>query len=249
MQEIPSSIVGQFSDAFAGKNRGFSGREITEYFRQYSNLITQYDELGMKPTRADLFAGSVGALPPKFQYYSLNDLTFFEYKSKYPYPPPEKRERLREALHNLASKTPIGLSFSRIREAVFREDWITCQTRLLSNPAAAITSARTMLETLLKTIISERGATPNSSGDLGSLVKQAEDVLGFRRGERQEEHQVFSGLAGVITGISSISNKAGDRHGTIGGKTIDDPYFSNLCINAAGTIGLAFIEMHLFSSK
>lgn len=248
MQRIPPELVDRFANAFAGPNSGFSGREITDHFRKYSNLITPYDEYNIKPTRAELFSSAVGSLPANLQYYSLNDLTFFEYESKYRYPSAQERTTLREALHNLISPSPIGLSFSRIRETAFREDWVTCQTRLIfTNPPAAITAARTLLETLLKTIISERGGEPDASGNLGHLLKQVEALLGFERGERQAEHQVFSGLASVVTGLSAISNIAGDRHGTIGGKTIDDPYFANLCINAAGTVGLAFIEMHLFS--
>lgn len=123
------------------------------------------------------------------------------------------------------------------------------QSRVHSNPSAAITASRTMLEALLKTIITERGEPPDTSGDLGKLFKQAQKCVRFDSVKQKAEHMVFSGMASVINGIATISNEAGDRHGTVGGKSIEDPYFANLTLNAAGTIGLAFIEMHLLTPK
>lgn len=246
MQPVPRNIVDKFGVAFAGAKVGFSAKEITEYFTRYSNLVKPYDHYGVNPTRVQLFVESVYALVPKHQYYALNDLTFIVHTSKYDYPSEAKRTELRNELHNYISTTPIGLTFSNIRETAFREDWVTCQSRIQTSPSAAITSSRTLLETLLKTIVSERGGTPETS-DLNRLIKQTEDILGFERGNQQAEHQVFAGLAGIINGLATISNIAGDRHGMIGGKSIEDPYLANLCVNAAGTIGLAFIEMHLFN--
>lgn len=121
------------------------------------------------------------------------------------------------------------------------------QSRIETNPAASITASRTMVETALKTIIAERGDTPDQSGELGKLVKQAQDVLKFDRAQSQPEHQLHSGMANIIQGLSAISNSAGDRHGLVLGKSLNDPSLARLCLNAAGTIGLFFIELHLFS--
>lgn len=248
MQPIPRALVDSFADAYAGRNVGFSAAEIIEYFQRYSNLIKTVDHYAMNPTRRQLFIESVYSLPPKLQYYSLNDLTWFVYDSKYQYPSEEERTALRNNLHNFISTDPIGLGFSSIRETAFREDWITCYSRLLNNPASCITASRTMLESILRTIISERGEGPACSGDLGKLIRQAQDVLGFNREDRQAEHQILQGLASVINGLCSISNAAGDRHGLIEGDTIDDPYYAQLCMNSAGLIGLAFIQTHLLNN-
>jgi len=249
MQPIPRTLADKFAKAFADQKVGFSAKEITDYFTKYSNLVRPYDHYGMNPTRLQLFIDAVYALPPKQQYYALNDLSFIEYKSKYAYPSEAVRLKLREELHTFISPTPIGLGYSKVRETAFREDWVVAQSRVYTNPAAAITAGRTMLETLLKTIVTERGQTPHGDGNLSKLMKQAENVLGFDSATQQEEHMVFTGLASVINGIATLSNDAGDRHGTISGKSIDDPYFANLVINAAGTLGLAFIEMHMFNQS
>lgn len=248
MQSIPRVLVDKFASEFAGVRLGFSARQITDYFQRYSNLVRPFDHFAFNPSRRQLFIESVYSLPPKLQYYSLNDLIWNEYESRYPYPSNEIRNNLRKDLHNFISPNPIGLMFSSISESAFREDWITCYTKLQNNPASCITSSRTMLETILRTIVSDRGETPDTSGELHRLLRQVEDVLGFNRQNRQAEHQILQGLKSVIYGLSSISNEAGDRHGLIGGDSIDNPYYAQLCMNAAGTIGLAFIEMHLLNN-
>jgi hypothetical protein len=102
-----------------------------------------------------------------------------------------------------------------------------------------------MLETLMHTILSERGLTADTSGDLGRLFKQTQMALNFKRAERSEEHQILSGLVSVVNGVAAVSNQAGDRHGLAMGTTITDAYVANLCINASGSLGLALIELHL----
>lgn len=147
MQPIPRVLADKFAIAFAGERIGFSAQQITEYFSTYSNLVRPHDHYAMNPTRKQLFVESVYSLPPRQQYYSLNDLSFYERPSRYSYPSEDKRRQLREELHTFISPTPIGLGFSVIRETAFREDWMTAQSRVENNPSAAITAARTMLET------------------------------------------------------------------------------------------------------
>jgi len=248
MQPVNRTIVEKFADAFAGsRSIGFSAKEITEYFCKYSNYVKPFDHYGFIPKRSDLFIESVYALQPKQQYYALNDLAFIVRKTKYAYPDEEVRKRLLEELHCSISLDPIGLRFSQLRETAFREDWVTALSRIDAEPSAAITAGRTMLETILKTIIKERKYEPDTSGDLGRLLKQAQDTLGFNRAERQPEHQILRGFISIISGICSISNLAGDRHGTIMGKSISDPYIAQLVVNSAGIVGITFIELHLFN--
>jgi len=170
MQSVPRNLVDRFAEAFAGNRIGFSAREITENFSQYSNQVKPFDHYGMNPTRKQLFIESVYALNPKQQYYALNDLCWEEKPSRYEYPNENQRLELREQLHNFISPDPIGLRFSAIREPAFREDWASCVTRLPNDPASAITAARTLLETLLKTVVTERGGQPDQSGSISKVA-------------------------------------------------------------------------------
>lgn len=248
MQPVNRIIVEKFANEFSGyRNVGFSAKEITEYFSHYSNYVKPYDHYGISLKRSELFIESVYALRPKQQYYALNDLAVIFRKTRYKYPSEDVRRKLLEELHCSISPDPIGLRYSQIRETAFREDWVTAISRIDAEPSAAITAGRTMVETILKTIIKERKGEPDSSGDLGKLIRQTQDILNFNRAEKQAEHQILSGLSSIITGICNISNEAGDRHGTIMGKSISDPYIAQMVINSAGVLGILFIDMHLFS--
>jgi hypothetical protein len=119
--------------------------------------------------------------------------------------------------------------------------------RLSTNPAAAVTAARTLLETVFKTIISERGGIPDTSGDLARLMRQVQEAVGFLRPENQSEHQIVQGLATVIGGVAAISNVAGDRHGTVERVSLQDKHLAVLCVHSCGAVGLSFIEKHLFA--
>jgi hypothetical protein len=247
IEYIPRAIAERFADAFAGEKKGFSAKEISEYFLRYSNLVKHIDFYGVNPTRHDLFLDSLYSLEPKLQYYALNDLTCQVYTSKYTYPDDAVREVLRSDLHTFISPNPLGLRISRLRESAYRTDWIEASSKTASDPPGAITSARTMLETTLKTILAERKKTDDSSGNLGRLIRKVEEELGITPKDRPAEHQIISGIASLINGICTLSNVAGDRHGTIGGRTIDDPILAELCVYICGTIGIFFIELHLMT--
>ena len=247
VEHVPRALAEKFAFAFAGDKIGFSAREISDYFTGYSNLVKHMDHYGFTPKRSELFIESLYSLAPKQQYYALNDLTFFERKSKYSYPSDQLRQSLREDLHTFISPNPIGLGYSKIRESAFRTDWIEAHRGVALSPAEAITASRRLLETTLKTILDERQETPADKGDLGKLIKQAESALGFVAKEHQWEHQVLLGLASVVGGISALSNESGGRHGTVGGVEIENSAIADLCVNACGTIGLFFIELHLLT--
>lgn len=185
-------------------------------------------------------------LLPKEQYYALTDLCLNPPHMKYSIPDEEERKKLMVELHSYYSITPIALAFSILREHVFREDWYIAYNRIEENPASAITEARTLLETVFKTIISERSMTPDNSGDILKLLKEAENVLNFNKTTNQQEHQILSGLAGVINGVAGLSNNNGDRHGLVQGKEITSKEVASLVVNACGTIGIFFIKLHLF---
>ena len=209
-------------------------------------MVKPYDHYGFTPKRFELFIESLYSLLPKDQYYALTDLCVNPPKMKYEIPSEETRRKLLFQLHSYLNPNMIGLAFSELREHIFRQEWFTAYSRIIPSPSSAITAARTLLETTFKTIIKERGYEPDTSGDLSRLLKQVEEVLDFRGAEIQEEHRILSGLVNIINGVSGLSNRAGDRHGTIGGLEIDDPKIAKLVVNACGTVGLFFIELHLF---
>ena len=248
MESINSVVVNNFALNFAGDGIGFSAKEIIDFFCEYSDNIKPLELYNFKPKRSDLFVESLFQLRPKEQYYALVDLASCEHKSKYPYPSIDIRKKLLEELHSRVSTDPLGIQISQLKEIEYRRAWLKAINRVNINPSASITAARTMLETVFKTIIKERGYLPDTSGNLGKLLKQTELILNFNNANFSSEHQILSGFISIINGVSSVSNNAGDRHGTVMGKELDDPLIANLIINSVGTICITFIELHLLTS-
>jgi hypothetical protein len=110
------------------------------------------------------------------------------------------RDHLRARLHSNLAIEPLGLAFC----SEFRKKWMTAYTRLSANPASAVTAARPRLETVFKTIVSERDGTPDDSGNLQRLLNQAQEAVGFvrRNPANQSEHPILQGLTGVIGGVA-----------------------------------------------
>lgn len=245
MEAIPRTLADQFASAFAGDKRGFSAKQVTDFFIGYSRSVKPFEHYGINPTRYDLFIETVFQLLSKQQYYALTDLCLTPPAMKYAVPDQDCRDQLLESLHSYLNPNPIGLRFSKLREHTFRRDWYDAYGRMTRNPASSITAARTMLETVFKTIVSERGSIPDNSGELAKLMKQTQDVLKFDRADKQELHRIQQGLTNVIHGIAGLSNAAGDRHGLVDGEELDDLSVTGFVLNAAGTVGLYFIEVHL----
>lgn len=246
MQSVSTNIINHYASVFAGDKMGFSLKEIYSYFLKYSYAVKAPGQYSFNPSRQQLFINSVKNLSPKEQYYSLTDLCINTVVMKYKIPPPEICHNLMSLLHMGLNFNPIGLKFSKLREHIYRKQWYTAVNEIKENPGSAISMARTLLETIFKTIITERDDIPDNSGDISVLLKQTEGILGFNKKENQEEHRIFLGLANIINGIAGLSNKSGIRHGTIFGIEIDNPSVAELVVNASGTVGIMFIELHLF---
>lgn len=80
----------------------------------------------------------------------------------------------------------------------------------------AITNARSLLEAVLQQL--EQSLDPSSpsyDGDLPKLYKRVQKLLNLDPGRPdidQSLRQVLSGFISIIQGLSSLSNKMGDRH-------------------------------------
>jgi hypothetical protein len=251
MHTIPRSIVEKFAEAFTGTHQGLSGQEITDFFQQYDMSVRSYDHYGFKPARFELFIESLYVLPTNEQYFALTDLCNNPPASKtkrYAIPSQQDLQNLKALLHNHLSVKPVGLSISLLNSKAIREAWLEANSRIPHSPSSAITSARTLLETTCSTILTERSQTPDASGDLSRLYKQCRQILGVdaQQSDGQALHQMLGGMTNVVNGIAGLSNMAGDRHGLPQGIKLDDPILAMTSVNAAGTICLFLVHIHLF---
>ena len=143
--------------------------------------------------------------------------------------------------------SPLSVALSVLSLRGIREQWWTASSRLPEQPAAAITAARALVESVCKTILIERDHTPDDSGDLHTLFKQTRKVLGLHTGQQltKSVNETISGLISVVNGLSSLSNAAGDRHGLEHGFKLDDFGVASVAVHAAGVVACTLAMAHM----
>ena len=99
----------------------------------------------------------------------------------------------------------------------------------------AITNVRSLVEAFQEEIIRRSGAgVPKYEGDLLKLYKKTKQVLNLDPSEQPSDilKQVLTGLNSIVSGLSGMSNKMGDRHS----RTYKPSrHHAKLAINAAFT--------------
>ncbi len=84
----------------------------------------------------------------------------------------------------------------------------------------AVTNSRTLLETLLKTILEKQSIEISSNDDLIKLYKKVSNFLHLDPIDYKEEYfkKILSGFFSIVQGISEIRNQHSDSHGKSKGK-------------------------------
>jgi hypothetical protein len=125
--------------------------------------------------------------------------------------------------------------------------WHKAGDRVITDPDGALTSARTLLETVCIHILENKTGDYPKDGDLQKLYKATAKVL--RLSPEQQTEQMFkavlSGCTAVANGLAGLRNEFGDSHG----KGVHDPQVlsrhARLAVNAAGTVALFLVESYL----
>ncbi len=122
--------------------------------------------------------------------------------------------------------------------------WEKALQRRSTDPEGAITSARTLLETVCKRILDEQRISYNDSDELPALYHNAANTLNLAPSQHTEESfRAILGSAQQIVGrLGSLRNKIGDAHGK-GGKPIKPlARHAALAVNMAGTMATFLVE-------
>ncbi len=117
-----------------------------------------------------------------------------------------------------------------------------------SDPAQAIGSAKELVETVAKLVLSHYSIDPNQYTTLPKLVKEAmkclnlsiNNISGDTRGAGSMR-QVVAGLGQVVGGIAELRNLYGTGHGREELRTVD-PRHARLVVGAAATLCAFLLE-------
>lgn len=121
--------------------------------------------------------------------------------------------------------------------------WQEALTRRASDPRAAITSARTLLEDTCKWILHEANETFKDDDDLPALYRRLAKVLKLAPDDHTEQvfKQILGSCQSIVESISAIRNKLGDAHSQGPLRAKPQPRHAQLAVNLAGTMATFLI--------
>jgi hypothetical protein len=129
--------------------------------------------------------------------------------------------------------------------------WEKALARRHTDPEGAITSARTLLETVLKRILDDTQTAYDDKDDLPALNRAVATKLNIAPSQHSEDafKRILGGATSVIEGLGSLRNKIGDAHGQGGRPVKPSARHAQLAVNMAGTLATFIIETWLARSN
>jgi hypothetical protein len=121
--------------------------------------------------------------------------------------------------------------------------WQEALSRRGTDPRAAITSARTLLEDTCKWILHEANVTIKDDDDLPALYRQLAKVLKLAPDHHTEEvfKQILGSCQSIVVSLGAVRNKLGDAHSQGPTRAKPLPRHAELAVNLAGTMATFLI--------
>jgi len=120
-----------------------------------------------------------------------------------------------------------------------------------TDPALAIGTAKELVETCCRTILSERGKPVAGTPDIPILIKQTFKELNLLPDDIPEQakgsgiiKRLLSNLATIGQGLAEIRNLYGTGHGKEGATQPIRPRHAKLAVGAASTLAVFLFETH-----
>lgn len=204
--------------------------------------------------RSDLILeNSIKALLPGFVRACRDLGQFWGYIKKFT-TYADRRQHVWESFAPLLNQLEEGLlhpSDSVITDALSRLDldqvqknWQRSLDRRIGDPEAAITAARTLLESTCKHILTDLNEDFQDDWDLPKLYKSVAKLLNLAPDQHTEQifKQVLGGCQTVVEGLGAMRNKLGDAHGKAPKPVKPSPRHAQLSVNLAGAMATFLVE-------
>jgi len=119
-----------------------------------------------------------------------------------------------------------------------RAAWAKALERRASDPEGAITSARTLIESVCKHILDSSDLPYDDGAELPKLYKLTAETLKLAPSQHTETvfKQILGGCTAVVEGLGSLRNRLSDAHGK--GKVASKPAsrHAELAVNLSGAL-------------
>lgn len=124
--------------------------------------------------------------------------------------------------------------------------WSKALDRRTSDPEGAITVARTLMESVCKQILDERGVSHHDNPDMNKLYRMTAEELQIAPSQHTEQvfKQILGGCTAVVEGLAALRNRLGDAHGK--GKVGVRPAarHAELAVNLSGALAVYLLATH-----
>jgi hypothetical protein len=139
---------------------------------------------------------------------------------------------------------PVSEALTAFSTEAVHAVWARALERRASDPEGALTSARTLLETVCKHILDESAVPYDSAADLPKLYRLTAQQLNLAPEQHQEQiiKQILGGCHAVVEGLGAIRNKLGDAHGKGKLAAKPAPRHAELAVNLAGAVATFLIN-------
>lgn len=191
---------------------------------------------------------ALDALIPRFVRTSRSLAQFWQFiKFKYP-TYAERRQFIWDEFRPLLEvleRGPLSPADQLVTEKLEKFDashvqaaWSKALERRASDPEGAITSARTLIESVCKHILDSSGITYDDAADLPKLYKLTAETLNLAPSQHTEAvfKQILGGCTAVVEGLGSLRNRLSDAHGKGKVASRPAPRHAELAVNLSGAL-------------
>lgn len=250
---LPQRVISLATKMFA-RETGFSGPQLHELFAEYTDELGPYAGWGGgSPSRWQIFHDGLKHLSRADQYRLLLDLVenAESHQMNHGLPSADDSAKLRGLL------TDRGVLKEYVPPEGLPDDWTLVQKSWTSSlgkvdlePEAAITLARSTLESVCKHICDERGVAYRDDGDLTRLYKEAAKALNVSPDQHSEQiiKQILSGCVTVVIGMSGLRNALSDAHGKGKRAVAPGPRHARFAVTMAFGVAQFLVDTHLAKS-
>jgi len=144
----------------------------------------------------------------------------------------------------MPSDATVIATLQKFNSEHIKVEWDKALSRRSSDPGGAITTARTLIESVCKHILDEAKIDHGDSHDLPRLYKKTAETLNLLPSQHDEQifKQILSGCAAVVEGLGALRNKRGDAHGKGKNNVKPAPRHAALAVNLSGALASYLAE-------
>ena len=180
------------------------------------------------------------------QFWNFIKQKFSTYKDRREFLWEEFRPLLEwlENLDNIPAHSGISETLEQFNAENVQRAWEKALERLDHDPEGAITSARTLLESVCKQILDETGTQYKNDSDLPALYKETSQQLNLAPEQHTEQifRQILGGCASIANGLAGLRNRLGDAHGQGSNWVKPARRHAALAVNVAGAMAVFLVE-------